>query len=262
MDTEDFTLSICSREGTSEHRDNESISLMVSVADPELGTHGIVRPVKATHHLFFFHDLDDIECRAPEYVNLRKPEMRHIQKVVDLFYNADLNGKGALVHCECGVSRAPATAIIGLMALGFDPDAAYDIVHQMNPLSLPNRRILRFGADLFGNGKHLVDRATESRQYLFNLYSQSDPIAELERSLQSQHPTVIQAKCIIRYLSILASSCLDALTKGILWDAIRRFRSQNNINGSLPEPVITSPKNTFPPPKETLRAQFPTQPHC
>lgn len=121
-----IALAICSREDTRNHVDG-NFSHILSLVDPERGLDGIVMPSKAEYAAtLLFHDLDDIEVRAPKYFDCIPPNEEHITEIWNSFSSLrDVSGIGILVHCEAGISRSVAAAIIGLCSLGFSPEDAF-----------------------------------------------------------------------------------------------------------------------------------------
>lgn len=192
MDHKNILLGICSREDTRLHIDSPYTHL-ISLADPEKGRHGIETPKSLRKHLIlFFHDMDDIESRAPRYAGCIRPTRAHVLQIMETFRDLHLpENQGVLVHCEAGISRSTAAAILGLCALGMSQEAAFNQVQNMNELGLPNRRMLRLGGEILGDSKTLPKMATEYRRYIFTKYQQEDPIEWLRRDTDSKHPLLV-----------------------------------------------------------------------
>ena len=168
-----------------------NIRYVVSMPDP--GTEGepLPLPPNASKTLqLWFHDVDDIEMLAPEFRRCRAPQKEHVEEIIRFFNEINREEAGGedqfaiLVHCESGLSRSAATAIIGLTCLGYDAKTAFDIVCEANPHSLPNRRMLRIADAIFGN-THLYQIAEDHRAALFNYAGYEDPVKQIERDYRS-----------------------------------------------------------------------------
>jgi predicted protein tyrosine phosphatase len=165
-----------------------NIPYVVSLPDPETKVTADMLPLTCRKLLQLrFHDLDDIEILSPEYRKCQPPQPSHVETIVRFFEQINHSENGAaedlaiLVHCEAGLSRSAASAIIGLTALGYDDQTAFGIITQSNPLSLPNRRMLRFADSIFGNTS-LQAIAEEHRIRQFALAGYEDPVKEIERN--------------------------------------------------------------------------------
>ncbi|MEX1118569.1 MAG: hypothetical protein WEB60_07215 [Terrimicrobiaceae bacterium] len=165
-----------------------AIPYVVSLPDPDTKVTPDMLPHSCKKLLQLrFHDLDDIEILAPEYRKCLAPQPSHVETIIKFFEQIDSNEKedvencAILVHCEAGLSRSAASAIIGLRTLGYDDATAFNIITQANPLSLPNRRMLRFADSIFGDTS-LQQIAEEHRVKQFNLAGYEDPVKEIERN--------------------------------------------------------------------------------
>jgi predicted protein tyrosine phosphatase len=164
-----------------------AIPYVVSLPDPDTKVTPDMLPHSCKKLLQLrFHDLDDIEILAPEYRKCLAPQPSHVETIIKFFeqidatQDEDIENCAILVHCEAGLSRSAASAIIGLRTLGYDDATAFNIITHANPLSLPNRRMLRFADSIFGDTsfaaiaeKHRIDQ--------FNLAGYEDPVKEIER---------------------------------------------------------------------------------
>jgi len=186
MTPDTIALAICSREDTKNYTD-ALFSHMLSLVDPERGLEGIVVPSETRYATtLLFHDLDDIEVRAPKYFDCIPPSEEHVVEIWNTFSHLrECDGPGILVHCEAGISRSVAAAIIGLCAMGFKPEDAFRRVTFINEIGLPNRRMLRLAGEMMDDNGRLLRMAEKHRKFLFQKYSQFDPTeflrAELDR---------------------------------------------------------------------------------
>jgi predicted protein tyrosine phosphatase len=167
-----------------------NIRYVVSLPDP--GTEGDPLPLPQGAKLLqlWFHDMDDIEMLSPEFRKCRPPQKEHIEEIIRFFDAINREAAGSedefaiLVHCESGLSRSSASAIIGLKCMGYDEKMAFDIVCEANRHSLPNRRMLRI-ADLIFKDTHLSQIAEEHRAALFRYAGYEDPVNKIERDYRS-----------------------------------------------------------------------------
>lgn len=185
MESNQLRLSICSREETAHHKDGDYTHVL-SLLDPERGYDGIILPRKAKKtNTLLFHDLDDIETRAPKYFNCIPPNGAHVENIIQTFCELRITtGAGILVHCEAGISRSTAAAIIGLCALGLDPEDAFRQVAAINEVGLPNRRMLRLAGERFKDSGTLLTMAETHRRFLFEKYGQIDPTEKMRAELE------------------------------------------------------------------------------
>lgn len=163
------------------------IRYVVSLPDPGTENEPLVLPRKSKKVLQLrFHDVDDIEMHAPQFRKCRAPQPEHIQEIIRFFSEiqeeqADGDDHFAILcHCESGLSRSAASAIIGLTRLGYDAQTAFNIVCEANPHSLPNRRMLRIADSIFQN-THLCQIAEDHRAALFDYAGYEDPVKKLDR---------------------------------------------------------------------------------
>ena len=184
METDSLSLSICARADTGKYEEGE-YSHMLSMLDPQGGYEGIVVPRKVQHvGRLMFHDLDDIEARAPKFFSYTPPGKDDVLKIMEFFQHIRANeGNGVLIHCEAGISRSTAAAMIGLCALDINPQQAFAHVMDINAVALPNRRMLRLADEVLMHPCKLADLADNYRQELFAKYEQPDPLRVLEGEL-------------------------------------------------------------------------------
>jgi predicted protein tyrosine phosphatase len=186
----DMQLAVSSRSSLPYYQSG-NIRYVLSLPDP--GTEGdpLPLPQNAAKTLqLWFHDVDDIEMLAPEFRKCRAPQKEHIEEIIRFFNEINREESGGedqfaiLVHCESGLSRSAASAIIGLTCLGYDTRTAFDIVCEANPHSLPNRRMLRIADAIFEN-THLYQIAEDHRAALFDYAGYEDPVKKIERDYRS-----------------------------------------------------------------------------
>lgn len=163
------------------------IRYVVSLPDPGTEDEPLALPPSARKILQLrFHDVDDIEMLAPQFRKCRAPQPEHIMDIIRFFDAIASDEAGGddqfaiLCHCESGLSRSAASAIIGLSRLGYDAPTAFDIVCHANPQSLPNRRMLRIADAIFQN-TNLQRIAEDHRAALFDYAGYEDPVKKLER---------------------------------------------------------------------------------
>lgn len=248
MSNRQLLIGVCSREGTKDHQ-REEYSLMVSLADPELGDIGISKPPRLQNHLLlYFHDLDDIEIRAPKYAGCKKPQKCHVEAIFQAFQKLEgdptTNEIGALIHCEAGISRSTAAAILGLTSLNIHPETAFEEIIRMNPLGLPNRRMLRIGCEILGKGHGMLKLAEIQRRELFEQYKQVDPIQILETSLAERNQTLLSIERLLKELEALVKGCKDAA----LEKTLERWRTKTQMAAQKKLDPIHQPK------RESLRS--------
>jgi predicted protein tyrosine phosphatase len=197
------------------------IQYVVSLPDPGTEDQVLPLPPKARKLLQLrFHDVDDIEMLAPQFRKCRVPEKKHIEEIIQFFKEISAEQEGGqdqfaiLVHCESGLSRSAASAIIGLTCLGYDAKTAFDIVCEANPHSLPNRRMLRIADSIFQNTQ-LEKIAEDHREALFNYAGYEDPVKQLERDYRASFRFKIDQllKKTAKFLSRLRGSSGTATRK-------------------------------------------------
>ncbi len=197
------------------------IRYVVSLPDPGTESDPLPLPRSARKLLQMrFHDVDDIEMLAPQFRKCRAPQKEHVEKIIQFFKEINQAEAGGddhfaiLVHCESGLSRSAASAIIGLTCLGYDAKTAFEIVCEANPHSLPNRRMLRIADGIFQN-THLYQIAEEHREALFNYAGYEDPVKKLDRDYRSSFRFKIDQmlKKTARFLSRLRGSSGTAVRK-------------------------------------------------
>lgn len=183
-------LAVASRSSLPSYQSG-NIRYVVSLPDPGTESESLPLPRNANKFLQLrFHDVDDIEMLAPQFRKCRAPQIEDIEQIIRFFKEINEAEEGGedqfaiLVHCESGLSRSAASAIIGLICLGYDAKTAFDIVCEANPHSLPNRRMLRLADSIFKNTS-LYQLAEDHRSALFNYAGYEDPVRQIERDYRS-----------------------------------------------------------------------------
>lgn len=186
----DMQLAVSSRSSLPRYQSG-NIRYVVSLPDPGTEKEPLPLPRGAKKLLQLrFHDVDDIEMLAPQFRKCKAPQKEHIEQIIRFFKEISQAESGGddqfaiLVHCESGLSRSAASAIIGLTCLGYDAKTAFDIVCEANPHSLPNRRMLRIADGIFQNTR-LCQIAEDHRSALFDYAGYEDPVKKLERDYRS-----------------------------------------------------------------------------
>ncbi|MFZ4774344.1 MAG: hypothetical protein ACOYM3_03210 [Terrimicrobiaceae bacterium] len=183
-------LAVSSRAALPRYQSGD-IRYVVSLPDPGTENEPLPLPRSAKKLLQLrFHDVDDIEMLSPQFRKCRAPQQEHIEQIIRFFQEineAEAGGTDTfaiLVHCESGLSRSAASAIIGLTCLGYDAKTAFDIVCEANPHSLPNRRMLRIADSLFQTTQ-LWQIAEDHRSALFDYAGYEDPVKKMDRDYRS-----------------------------------------------------------------------------
>lgn len=213
-------LAVSSRSALPRYQSGD-IRYVVSLPDPGTEDEPLPLPRNANKLLQLrFHDVDDIEMLSPQFRKCRAPQKEHVEEIIRFFNEinkAEAGGQdqfAILVHCESGLSRSAASAIIGLTCLGYDAKTAFDIVCEANPHSLPNRRMLRIADSIFKN-THLYQIAEDHRAALFNYAGYEDPVKKIERDYRSSFRFKVDRmiKKTARLLSRLRGSSGTAVRK-------------------------------------------------
>ena len=214
MENDIISVSICARTETAKFKHGD-YSHMLSLLDPNDVGDGIVVPSSAQHlGRLMFDDLDDIEVRAPKYCSYIPPRQSDVLRIMEFFQHLRSNqGTGVLIHCEAGISRSTAAAIIGLCALELKPEAAFEYVIDLVAMGLPNRRMLRLADEVLGERVKLATLAENHRRALFERYNQPDPLQLLKAKLDQKSRTALRlevmrhwAKYAMRNLRLMLSA--------------------------------------------------------
>jgi hypothetical protein len=148
-----------------------------------------------------FHDLDDIEVRAPKFCSYTPPVKSDVLKIMEFFQHIRSHeGTGVLIHCEAGISRSTAAAIIGLCALDIEPEAAFEYVRELSEMGLPNRRMLRLADEVLGVRGRLSAIAERHRRELFAKYEQPDPLQLLKDQLDRKSQGALRLETMRQWI--------------------------------------------------------------
>ena len=92
---------------------------------------------KACKELFYLEFVDD--NISPNI----SPNISHVNKLVEISHKfKEHNYTSILFHCQGGISRSPASAIIFLQNLGFSKKESYQKVLSIAPRAKPNKLLL------------------------------------------------------------------------------------------------------------------------
>ena len=125
------------------------VTFLISIGSPDddlpIGYHNISSKVR-----LLFGDTLDAESGATEL---------DVRTLMELAQNLRSSKGKVLIHCEAGVSRSPAAALI-LYACWLGPGRegeAMRIVLRQRPLAIPNRRMVELADSLLKRGGRLLE---------------------------------------------------------------------------------------------------------
>lgn len=211
MENDNFYVTICPRARTGEFKEGD-YTHMLSMLDPDERYDDIVIPNRTQlQGRLVFHDLDDIEVRNPQYCTYIHPKKEHVLQIMEFFQHVRAQrGSGVLIHCEAGIARSTAAAMIGLCALGIRPEDSFQHVVQLVEMALPNRRMLRMADEILNAPVKLAQLAEQRRKELYSMYGQADPLELLREELEKKSAATLQkekfqywSKYCMRYLRSL-----------------------------------------------------------
>ena len=132
----------------------------ISCLDPKWPWVG--KPLCSAHRQWLFDDTDNpADLAAPTGADIRGI----LSFVEDLTLDDEI-----LVHCEAGISRSPAIAILILIQLGMTIDEAIRELFRIRPNAWPNLLILTLGDEILGLDEKLAHRATELEDEISESY--------------------------------------------------------------------------------------------
>ncbi len=181
---------VCGRTSVKDYMD-APVTHFVTLIDPG-EKEPAQQPRNAKYRLeLVFSDLDDIEIHLPRFANYVPPQEEHIKEMVKFGRQlADFDDFGLLANCEAGISRSTAAAITILTASGYTPQQSFEIVQQVCPEMLPNRRILRLADQMLGTNGDLHRLAERHRQEAFVRAGYEDPTLVRLREAQAEERTL------------------------------------------------------------------------
>ena len=130
-----------------------SIHYLISIGSP-----GVAPPpgyTRIPHHLRLEFDDIDMPHDDPEYV---LPTAEHILQIIEFTNLISSNQGDLLIHCQSGVSRSAAVALIvcaELLGVGREDDALANVL-AVRPQALPNLWIVQLADDILNCGGRLV----------------------------------------------------------------------------------------------------------
>jgi predicted protein tyrosine phosphatase len=109
-----------------------------------------IDPHMCQHHLHLpIDDIDDSHIEAFDAAlkerGLVYPEKEHIETTINFDKEHPVN----IIHCHAGISRSPAIGYAILRARGLGSKEAMELVMQIAPFALPNKRIVRLTNEMF-----------------------------------------------------------------------------------------------------------------
>ena len=149
----DFKLVIRSWEGAEEYLKLNRVDWAVSIMNPKLW--GPPKLPSRTLHLAF-HDV----LYSPNK-HIRAPRETHIRTLLE--FTDRINKGTVLFHCQAGISRSTAAALIMMaqkMGPGFEPEAM-DAVYRVRKCASPNRTMVELADRLLGRQGALLQAMDE-----------------------------------------------------------------------------------------------------
>jgi predicted protein tyrosine phosphatase len=86
------------------------------------------------------------------------PSLDDVERLVRFARDVDFAKGLVLVHCQAGIGRSSAAALVTLSTVlgpGHEHEAAEYVLRE-NPRAIPNRRILELGDQILGDGSCLL----------------------------------------------------------------------------------------------------------
>ena len=102
-----------------------------------------------SQHIEFFEDLIDPK-------NPASPQKDHIQRILVFADKSFFNGQNIIVHCEGGICRSTAVAILLHVQAGFTPEEAFKRVEAVRPQLWPNELVIALGDEILGLDGELI----------------------------------------------------------------------------------------------------------
>lgn len=118
---------------------------VISVVDK-----GVQCELNHSQHIEFFEDRIDP-------LNMNSPQPEQIERILDFADRNFFNGQNIIVHCEGGICRSTAVAILLHAQAGFDPQEAFFRVERARPQLWPNELIIQQGDEILGLDGELIE---------------------------------------------------------------------------------------------------------
>lgn len=120
---------------------------VISVEETE-----IVDPKLCKNHLHLkMGDVDDVVIEkwgsSLKELGVSYPEKKHMVDAIDF----DKKHTVDMIHCHAGISRSTATGYAILRSRGMNKTEAMKTIHEIAPEAMPNRRLVRFVDEIYGN---------------------------------------------------------------------------------------------------------------
>ncbi len=112
----------------------------------------IVDPKLCKHHIHLnMSDFDDaVIDKWGETLKAKHPHFPEKQHVLDAI-EFDKKHTVDMIHCHAGISRSTAIGYAILRSRGMNKPDAMKMVHEIQPYAMPNRRLVRFVDEIYGN---------------------------------------------------------------------------------------------------------------
>jgi len=105
--------------------------------------------------------------RAVASGGVAPPAIEDAQAIIGFAGDIAGSGRPLLCHCQGGISRSPAAALLCLTAWTGPGEEAYcvEYLRRVRPCAIPHRGLVAFGDELLERGGQLIDRLDAMRRY-------------------------------------------------------------------------------------------------